>query len=247
MADTWTTKRMLQSQSCDSSSQPSELFSGGVTFDFRRKPKLTKSRCLYYSNTCASRRLLLLGGDIASNPGPSKQTTKTNNNKDSTDYSRKRSIAPSCLQCDKTVRRNQKHLICEVCKDFTHARCAVSAVICKALRANEPRVWTCPKCSLTEMPFYGQKDLQNTSVLSDCASLPEEDGHLNALHERFKHLKIMHINTQCMVSTCDNLRLVIERFGYDIITMSETWLKDNQLLLDHLAILGYVHAFNHRA
>ena len=48
-----------------------------------------------------------------------------------------------------------------------------------------------------------------------------------------------------MVSTFDNLRLVIERYDYDIITMSETWLKDNQLLLDHVTIPAYVHAFNH--
>ena len=122
-----------------------------------RKLKLTESRCLYYSNSCASHRLLLLGGDIESNPGPSKQTaTKTISNKDSTNI-RKRSTVLSCFQCNKIVRRNQKRLICEVCRDCTHAGCALSMVICKTIFANEPQIWICPKCSLTEMPFHGQK------------------------------------------------------------------------------------------
>ena len=37
----------------------------------RRKLKYSKSRCLYYTNSCALCRMLLLGGDLSTNPGPS--------------------------------------------------------------------------------------------------------------------------------------------------------------------------------
>jgi exonuclease III len=39
---------------------------------------------------------------------------------------------------------------------------------------------------------------------------------------------------------------MIERYAFDIITMSETWLKENNLLLQRVTIPGYVHAFNNR-
>ncbi len=49
-----------------------------------------------------------------------------------------------------------------------------------------------------------------------------------------------------MVSTFDHLCLLFERYSFDVITMSETWLKENNLLLQYLTIPGYVHAFNNR-
>ena len=56
----------------------------------------------------------------------------------------------------------------------------------------------------------------------------------------------MHINTQSMVSTFDHLCLLIQRYFFDVITMSETWLKENNLLIQYVTIPGYIHAFNNR-
>lgn len=64
--------------------------------------------------------------------------------------------------------------------------------------------------------------------------------------ERENQLKIVHINIQSMVSTFDSLLLNIEKYSFDVVTMSETWLKANNLLLQHVAIPGYVCAFNNR-
>jgi len=43
----------------------------------------------------------------------------------------------------------------------------------------------------------------------------------------------MHFNTQSMVSAFDELLLTIKQYLFDMISMSETWLKDNPLLLNH--------------
>jgi len=46
---------------------------------YHRKTKKTRARCLYYSNSTASRQLLLMGGDIAVNPGPVTSTSNSRN------------------------------------------------------------------------------------------------------------------------------------------------------------------------
>ena len=49
-----------------------------------------------------------------------------------------------------------------------------------------------------------------------------------------------------MVTSFDNLLVMVNRYCFDIITMSETWLKENDLLLQHISIPGYLQAFNNR-
>ena len=56
----------------------------------------------------------------------------------------------------------------------------------------------------------------------------------------------MHLNTQGVVSTFDIFVLAVDRYSFDVITLSETWLKQNELLLQHVTIPGYVYAFNHK-
>ena len=68
----------------------------------------------------------------------------------------------------------------------------------------------------------------------------------NLLPKSSKHLKVMHQNTQSMVSTFDELVLTIKEYFFDVITMSETWLKDNLLLLQHVTIPGYSCEFRNR-
>ena len=72
------------------------------------------------------------------------------------------------------------------------------------------------------------------------------DIHLEALNDRDKQMKIMHINTRSMVSTFDGLLMTSRRYPFDVISMSETWLKDNSLLLQHINIPGYCNAFRNR-
>ena len=106
------------------------------------------------------------------------------------------------------------------------------------------------------MPFHANHDFYNTdhelfasseSPSNISATLdPGPDEHLQSLIMRPKHLKVMHLNTKSVVSAFDELLLKIKQYPFDVISMSETWLKENPLLLKHVTILGYNCEFRSR-
>ena len=63
------------------------------------KLKRSKCPCLYYSNSYTTFNILLRAGDIEENPGPT---------------------SPKCPMCNKTVGKNMRRCVCEVCKDVAH-------------------------------------------------------------------------------------------------------------------------------
>lgn len=80
--------------------------------------------------------------------------------------------------------------------------------------------------------FYGQNTLHaSVSPRNEVDTTLAEDLHLEALKQNSKQLTVMHINTQSMISTSDNFLLAVDRYKFDFITMSETWLKENHFLL----------------
>ena len=56
----------------------------------------------------------------------------------------------------------------------------------------------------------------------------------------------MHLNTQSMVSTFNELLLTVNSHPLDIVTLSETWLRDQPQLLDYVSIPGFVTEFRNR-
>ena len=73
---------------------------------------------------------MLRGGDISTNPGPSKRA------------------ATKCEQCEKTSRKKQKAVSCGVCLGPSHAKCAgVRNVLANM-------AWTCSGCLLFVLPFH---------------------------------------------------------------------------------------------
>ena len=49
-----------------------------------------------------------------------------------------------------------------------------------------------------------------------------------------------------MTSTFHELSLLISDYPFDIVTLSETWLKNNQLLLNDVSIPSYVATYRNR-
>lgn len=211
-----------------------------------RKCKWLKSCMLYFHNSVSSLNItsaaILVSGDVYPNPGPVV---------DSTDKPKPKCPAVKCPKCLKAVQRNHKPLQCIKCFDLIHACCAgLNASICKSIPVNQPGNWTCSNCILSELFFYNVKDL----ITLDSSLIEENfgttsidlDPHLDELTTRQRQLSFMHLNTQCMTSTFDELLLVIQRYGFDMVTLSETWLKDNPELLNHVSIPGYVNEFRNR-
>ena len=87
-----------------------------------KQRKWASNRICYYNNLSSTFSLLLKCGDIQANPGPNVNIkTKTGKQAASKPV---RPTGPLCSRCTKSVRRNQKRFACEMCKDFTHFRCA---------------------------------------------------------------------------------------------------------------------------
>ena len=61
-----------------------------------------------------------------------------------------------------------------------------------------------------------------------------------------EHLSIRHLNTQSMVSSFDEFHVMLQEHPFDILTLSETWLKDDVNLLNYVQIRGYKFSYKNR-
>ena len=59
------------------------------------------------------------------------------------------------------------------------------------------------------------------------------------LRNRLSNLRAMPLNTQSMVSTFNEFLLTVNNYTLDIITLSETWFKDNPFLMEYVTIPGF--------
>lgn len=184
-----------------------------------RKPKKSASRCLYYPNSCASRQLLLQGGDISTNPGPDKLNKNPTTKKRTT-------TSTLCPKCAKRVQTNHKRFICTKCLDLYHGKCTnTSTIELKNVRATQPREWICTKCLFTELPFH-RYELEH-DTLSEVDTFVRTDSpesrnmHHQELSSRPNQLKILHLNTQSMLSTFDELLATITEYSFDVVAMAK--------------------------
>ena len=115
----------------------------------RSKIKRTKGKVLYHANSTATCNLIL-AGDVETNPGPGLP-------------------APKCRTCNKTktVRCNQKRLLCNHCFEITHAKCENKLHL--NIQSRIPYKWTWNSCRHQVLPFY-KVDI-NTSTYSE----PDEE------------------------------------------------------------------------
>ena len=103
-------------------------------------------------------QLLMSAGDIASNPGPTPDTSKNKR------MCNRNIFAAICPFFEKTVRKNQKRVLCEVCMSLTHARCSgVASFNVKQVRADTPLTWTCSQCLVSLLPFHACSELDTTT------------------------------------------------------------------------------------
>ena len=66
------------------------------------------------------------------------------------------------------------------------------------------------------------------------------------LDQNRNRTSIPNLNTQCLSLTFYEFHVMLNEYQFDIITMSETWLKDNQKLLDYIDIPVYILEYAHR-
>ena len=203
----------------------------------RKRPRYYKMPVVYYSNSIATQRLLILsGGDISVNPGPA-QTVASSTQKSKQKTNSKRNIM-KCDCCEKTIRRNQASITCCVCIGFFHLKCS-------GLTASSS-TWLCSNCLGSALPFYKCSDAEMLDDTLDLSASLDSGLDIHPLCFNSGQLKIMHLNTQSMVSTFNELLLTVNSYPLDIVALSETWLRDQPQLLYYVSIPGFVTDFRNR-
>ena len=139
-------------------------------------------------------------------------------------------------------------MLCTTCMGLTHVSCtSLSKERQKQITSPHPLEWTCNSCTIAELPFYKERDLLVTEKDQEQSFEPLlRDPHKSLLESKSNSLKFMHLNTQSMRSTFDEFQVLVHTYPFDIITLSETWLNDNQHLIDYVQIPGYVIRYRNR-
>ena len=143
-----------------------------------------------------------------------------------------------CMICSKTARKNSKLVNCCRCHQKSHLRC-----VDPKMRSNITN-WMCPQCLPSILPFCNVRDLLD--INEEIIQQHHQDLQLQKLNENRHLFSIAHLNTQSMVSTFDEFMLFVNKYNFDVITLTETWLKDNPYLLDYVKIEGYTMYYHNR-
>ena len=70
--------------------------------------------------------------------------------------------------------------------------------------------------------------------------------HAKKLQELKTHISICHLNTKSMTSTFGEFQFMVNELKFDIITLSETWLKNDKHLLEYANTPGYKFSYRNR-
>ena len=138
--------------------------------------------------------------------------------------------ATKCEQCEKTIRKLGSN----------HAKCAGV----KNMFANMD--WTCSVCLLSVLPFHKCRTdalIEDQEAIASYEFTENTENIVRVLKEQSKNLRLMHLNTQCMTSTFNEFLMTVKQFPMDVITLSETWLKNNPALLGYVSVPGYSAVF----
>ena len=88
--------------------------------------------------------------------------------------------------------------------------------------------------------------LENTANLETSYQLETTNHDITALNEHRNHTLIAHLNAQCLSTSTGKFNKKLSTYGFDIISISETWLKENKNLIDYVQIWGYEFTYNNR-
>ena len=92
------------------------------------------------------------------------------------------------------------------------------------------------------LSFYKQRDAESEPSIEDDFLNTHKNNLLNNKHL----LKILHLNCQSLASTFTEFEAMNYECNFDILTLSETWLTENQNLLNYLELSGYDLNYNNK-
>ena len=192
----------------------------------------------YYNNSSATHRLIL-SGDTETNPGPANRDNQQTKPKSD------RIRSSNCDLCNKTVQINSKKLMCIHCKSLVHLQCSTLKAILMIKNSRKAHEWVCESCHFKEPPFSGLREFHEITA-TKINSIDYENIHVSNFNGYRKNLSIRHSSTQSMVSSFDEFNVMLPEHPFDILTLSETLLKDDVNLLNYVQIPDYKFIYKNR-
>ena len=159
--------------------------------------------------------LLLLCGDIETNPGP-------------------RPVRITCEGCLKTIAINHRMVSCVECSSSYHiAHADVSSRLYNRMQVDDTITFTCQPCIFKSLPFHEVDELGG----QDDFIMPDHIDPLNLFKK--SSLNIAHLNVNGLRSKLDFLKLLLHQERFDILCLNETKI-DSTITDSEIAIPGYL-------
>lgn len=192
----------LDEKSVDNTSYQDHLFLVNMTPDYLNNAHLLIFNKIKHVNMCNinSVLMLLLAGDIESNPGP---------------------VHYPCSICMRVVAKNHRALYCDQCNLWSHIKCtSITPLEYKAFQGKEDGFnFTCSRCLISELPVFYEAEVP-THINIDPGVLSDNLEHLKTS----KGLKVGHLNVNGLLSKIDFVSILIKDSNLDILALSETKL-----------------------
>ena len=131
------------------------------------------------------------------------------------------------------IRCNRKKICCTVCRKVTHLKCITSS---KKISSNLTQHWICSTCIQSTLPFTKVRDFRvlDSSLINEAVKYQGQ--HIKMLSKHQFQTQVVHINTHSLPSFFDEFSLMMNRYQFDIVAVSETWLKDSKTQLEYVQI-----------
>ena len=137
----------------------------------------------------------------------------------------------NCRSCETFTVTNSGTVLCEHCLEMCHVKCSNHQLNQNA--SNKAYEWTYPNCIHTALPFCNRRNLDFDSAVADETTILHTNNyHIETLKNYQKYTSIAHIICQSILSTFDEFAVMLKSYEFDIISLSEIWLTNNQHQLD---------------
>ena len=128
-----------------------------------------------------------------------------------------------CITCKKSVKKNQKALLCTTCNQWIHISCAG---VPRKMYDDESEYflnWQCRKCVLSLLPFYDSEHEIDEVTKKDSPTLINKPPKYYFAGKGFK---FAHLNVVSLVKNFEEVKLFLHNNEVDLLALNETRLDD---------------------
>lgn len=200
-----------------------------------RRLRFLAGRISYYSNaTCVfnvAEYRILRSGDVEINPGYENELSEASKQPRNLKFPRR--------VCEKSVRNNQKGILCDNCNMWFHCQCiGINAMEYQALASSDDE-WICYLCALPCFSDSFFETATTNEITQRCENFyVNSETADDVTYDLPNGAWLFHLNCRNIISHIDELRLIFKENLPYFIAVSETWL-DASIVDSEISIPGY--------